>query len=168
MLLEKGGHSGEEALEDGRLEEVIVEVVEDPAGGEGHRGEEVVQVGHLGGAGHRRKEGDQAEDLKAKEVGRHHHCSLLRISAAAVAAEKWNSWKSGSCGSCRPPKKVEVGAAVVKEVVVKVVVIDMFSWLGLVWVRWGSWVRFSFSDSFCSKVAAAAADSGRWTSNAFY
>ncbi len=164
MLLEKGRHSGEEALEDGRLKEVIVEVVEDPASGESHRGEEVVQVGHLGGAGHRRKEGDQAEDLKAKEVWRHHHF----LWKCAAAAEKWNSWKSGSCGSCKPPKRVEAGAAVVKEVVVKVMVIDMFGWLGLVWVLGISWVRFSFSDSFCSKVAAAAADSGRWTSNAFY
>ncbi len=57
-LLQQDWHSGEEALEDGRLKEVIVEVVEDPASGEGHRGEEVVQVGYSGRVGHRRKEGN--------------------------------------------------------------------------------------------------------------
>ncbi|KAH9403575.1 hypothetical protein TYRP_014756 [Tyrophagus putrescentiae] len=57
-LLQQDWHSGEEALKDGRLEEVIVEVVEDPASGEGHRGEEAqfgVPDGGLDFSGHARK-----------------------------------------------------------------------------------------------------------------
>ena len=83
-LLEKGGHLGEEAPEDGRLKVVIVEVVEDPASGEGHRGEEAVQVGKVGRLGYGRVEGEQTEHLSAKGAGRrHHHCLRLRSAAAA-------------------------------------------------------------------------------------
>ena len=121
MLLEKGGHSGEEALEDGRLEEVIVEVVEDPAGGEGHRGEEAVQVGKVGRLGYGRVEGEQTEHLGAKGTGRHHHCLLRSAAAACKRKLKKGRIEMRSCWRWWWPSK-RMLLVLVNNVVVKVVV----------------------------------------------